>query len=415
LIAIPCVSIAGVLACSNSNSGPAASDASIDAQSSGGTVSGSGGAGTTTGGAPASGGTTTGTGGAAGKDGGGTTGAGGTAGKDAGPDGGGAELSVAVTVLTADQTGVAPNTDAKLVNAWGVSINPAAQGGPAIWISDNGTGLSTVYDSTGKALPVTVKIPVPGDAGAVSAPTGQVFNSNASMFMGDKFVFVTEDGTVSGWASGAAATTRADRSGAGANYKGAALVERGSTPVLAVADFGGGKVDVFDSSYALMAAGTAFKDAALPAGFAPFNVAVLDGKVYVAYAKQDAMKHDDVKGVGNGYVDSFAPDGTTEKRLVSGGTLNSPWALAIAPSSFGALAGALLVGNFGDGKVHAFDAATGASRGELTNAGSALVINGLWALVAGPKADAGDLSQTLFYTAGPSDEAHGRFGKITAQ
>jgi uncharacterized protein (TIGR03118 family) len=316
------------------------------------------------------------------------------------------------TNLTSDQAGMAAHTDTNLVNAWGLSINPQAAGGPAFWVSSTERGLSVVYDQTGTALPVVVTIPTPADAAAGSSPTGQAYNPTAANFMGDKFIFATEQGVIAGWQTGMDAVVRVDDSGEDASYKGLALVGTGAMATLLVTDFKAGKVAAYGTDYVEKESTTAFVDTSLPTGFAPFGIAELAGSVYVTYAKQDADKEDDVAGVGNGFIDVFKPDGTGGRRLVSGGNLNSPWGLAIAPSSFGDLAGSLLVGNFGDGFILAYDATTGVFRGLLGDtAGAPLQIDGLWALVQGPTGTT-DLSQTLFFTAGPDDEAHGLFGKL---
>jgi uncharacterized protein (TIGR03118 family) len=199
-----------------------------------------------------------------------------------------------------------------------------------------------------------------------------------------------------------------------ASYKGLAVVGAGATEMLVATDFHNGTVDLYGPAYAVVTKAGAFVDATIPTGFAPFNVMPIGDKVYVTYAKQDADKADDESGAGNGYVTEFAANGTYTKTLISGGALNSPWAVALAPASFGALAGTLLVGNFGDGAIHAYDPSSGALVGELTTAaGARLIILGLWDLKVGPTGTT-DLSNTLFFTAGPGDEAHGVFGKLEA-
>ncbi|HEY4159175.1 MAG TPA: TIGR03118 family protein [Polyangiaceae bacterium] len=322
------------------------------------------------------------------------------------------EQMVVETDLSSDQVGVAASTVAGLQNAWGLAINSDALGGPLFWVSANGTGTSLIYDVAGTAQSLVVTIPTVGDAGT-SAPTGQFFNPTTA-FKGDKFVFCTEDGTIAGWQTGATAVTRVDQSAASASYKGLAMVTNGSTPMIAAANFFSGKVDVFDTDYAPVAGGK-FADPQVPAGFAPFNVVAMDGKVFVAYAKQDATKSDEVDEVGAGYVSVFNTDGTLASHLLGQGVLNAPWGLAVAPAGFGDLGGNLLVGNFGDGKVHAYDLATGEMTGQLVKpSGAELVIDGLWALAFGPNVATADLSQQLFFTAGPVDETHGLFGKLTA-
>jgi uncharacterized protein (TIGR03118 family) len=339
----------------------------------------------------------------------------GEAGAGVGGEGGaganlGTELRLVQTNLTTDATG-ATHVDSNLVNAWGLAINPISSGA-RFWVSDNGSGLATVYDATGVVESTVVTIPPASGTGA-GTPTGQVYNSTTD-FMGDTFIFSTEDGAIEGWQSGTAAVVRADRSGAAASYKGLALVTNGSAHWLVAPNFHEGTVDVFDATYTRVTTSGLFVDAELPSGYAPFNVAELDGSVYVTYAKQDADKADDVRGDGNGYVSQFGVDGSFTKRLVSRGWLDSPWGLALAPTGYGALGGALLVGNFGNGQIHAFSTTTGADMGTLVSAtGKPIVVEGLWSLAFGPNTTAADLLSTLYFTAGPGDEAHGLFGTLT--
>ena len=218
----------------------------------------------------------------------------------------------------------------------------------------------------------------------------------------------------SAWNGGTTSTIEADNSAKGAVYKGMALGANASGPQIYAANFNAGTVDVFDGKFAAVKAAGGFTDATIPAGFAPFNVANLGGKLYVAYAKQDSAKHDDASGAGNGFVDIFDMDGNFQKRLISNGPLNSPWGMAIAPATFGAFGGALLVGNFGDGTINAFDASSGTQLGTLDDtSGKAIAIEGLWALQFGNGKNGGDVN-TLYFTAGPGDEAHGLFGKSCA-
>jgi uncharacterized protein (TIGR03118 family) len=276
--------------------------------------------------------------------------------------------------------------------------------------------MATVYAPTGGASVLNVKVPGPPDTdgGFTSAPTGQVFSGTAADFMGDKFIVDSEDGTIAGWqTSGQPFVIRVDNS-ADSGYKGLALIKNGTSAELVAANFHKGTVDVFNAAYAPVAT-PGFVDAgspALPAGFAPFNVAAIGTSVYIAYAKQDAEKGDDTAGPGNGYVSVFKTDGTFVKRLLSAGDLNSPWGMAVAPTSWGTLAGTLLVGNFGDGAVHAYDLATGAPRGSLAVSTGPLIISGLWALVAGPKTTTADDSGSIFFTAGPNGEEGGLYGKL---
>ena len=322
---------------------------------------------------------------------------------------------VVQTNLVSDQPGVAAVQDPQLVNAWGLAFNPA---GPA-WVSDNATGLTTVYDATG-ALKLTVTIPPPASAAPPSAPTGQVFNGASTDFGGDKFIFVTEDGTVSGWQPKTGAVLHFDNSSTGAVYKGVALGTSSSGATLLYAtNFNAGRVDVFDNTYAPTTSAGGFVDTYLPDGFAPFNVFVSGAQVFVSYALQDDKKHDDVPGEGYGLIDLFDTDGNFVQRLVSGDRLNAPWGLAIAPATFGNLGGALLVGNFGDGHIDAYSLDTdyygnisGASRGFLADdSGEAIAIDGLWAIAFGPDAG-GSNSNQLYFTAGPAGETHGLFGHL---
>jgi uncharacterized protein (TIGR03118 family) len=389
-------------ACSSDDNKNNSSDASTG--TGGGSSGGS--AGNATGGSSGK----TGSGGSGGSGGsshsGGTTSSGGT-------DGGaksdaGAVVTVTETALTADD-GSAANLDPNLLNAWGIAINPNATGGPAFWVSSNHKGVATVYSATGKPATLVVNLR-PADGGSAAAPTGQVFNTSTS-FSGDKFIFSGEDGTIVGWQAGTTGVTRADRSAADAIYKGLTIAGTTAAPTLWAPNFHAGTIDVFGADYSLTA--TAPADPNIPAGFAPFNAQTIGNLVYVTYAMQDAAKEDDSPGAGRGYVDVFLPDGTFSKRLISGGSLNSPWGVALAPAGWGAFAGALLVGNFGDGTIQAYDANSGKLMGSLTKAsGLPIAIPGLWDLKFGPKTATVDLSNTLFFTAGPGDEEHGLFGKL---
>ncbi|HTA92287.1 MAG TPA: TIGR03118 family protein [Polyangiaceae bacterium] len=330
---------------------------------------------------------------------------GGIGGGAAGAAGALASFSVTRTDLVSDQAGAA-QTDPHLVDAWGIAINPTAQ---LFWLSSNGDGSTPVYGASGTPEPFDPKVaPISGtDPGS---PTGLVFNDGNS-FMSDKFIVDTEDGQILGWTGTGDYVQRAVKAGAG--YKGLALIGAGTTQMLVATDFHDGTVDVYDVDYKPVTPG-AFTDDTIPAGFAPFNVMPIGNQVYVTYAKQDADKADDEHAPGNGYVSVFGADGTFTKRLISGGDLNSPWAVAMAPASFGALANTLLVGNFGDGAIHAYDPSSGALVGQLTTAaGDPLLILGLWDLKVGP-AGTTDLSNTLYFTAGPADESHGIFGKLEA-
>lgn len=311
-------------------------------------------------------------------------------------------LSVTRTDLVSDQAGAA-HQDAQLVNAWGL----AASANGFWWVADNGTGLLTAYDAAGVAQNVVVTVPAPAgaQAGTTSAPTGLVFNPTTN-FAGDLFVTSTEDGRIAGWATGTTTTDRVDNSGAGAVYKGLAI----SPTTLFAANFHAGNVEKYDVIYAPQGS---FTDDTLPAGYAPFNVAVLNGEVYVSFALQDADKKDEVAGPGNGFVDVFDLNGDNRRRLVSNGPLDAPWGMVIAPTDFGAASNMLLVGNFGgDHWINVFDPTTGAHLGHLGDGGgNPLAIDGLWALQFGNDGLAGAHNE-LFFTSGPNEEAHGLFGKL---
>ncbi len=325
---------------------------------------------------------------------------------------GAATAQFSATNLVSDDPTVhgAQITDPGLVNAWGMSFSPTSP----IWVSANGTGEANLY-AVNPATQATAKqgltVSIPGD-GTV---TGQVFNSNSSAaFGGDLFMFVSEDGTISGWRSSLGTTAETLVPGSAANvYKGAAFGTVGTNSYLYGANFRTGSIDVEKGSAAAPALTGTFVDPNLPAGFAPFNIQNLGGTLYVTYAQQDSAKHDEVAGAGLGLVDSYDLQGHLIGRVATAGTLNAPWGMAIAPSSFGALAGALLVGNFGDGFINAYNLTTHAFLGQIQAAGGgALDIDGLWAISPG-NGGSGGSSSLLYFTAGPDGESHGIFGVLT--
>ncbi len=319
------------------------------------------------------------------------------------------------TDLVSDIPGRAQHLDPNLVNPWGISASATSP----MWVSDNGAGVTTLYNGAGMALALVVKIPKPDNSDG-GTPTGTVFNGNGAEFNGDRFLFATEDGTIAGW-NPAVNLTRArievNRSavGDGAVYKGLAIGNNGSSDHIYAANFRFGAIEVFDAGYHMVSLSGSFTDPGIPAGFAPFNIQNLGGALFVSYAKQDADKHDDVAGPGNGFVDVFDLNGNLLRRLASGGTLNSPWGLAIAPSTFGNFHNNLLVGNFGDGRINAFDLATGRLRGQLKSETNAPIqIDGLWALRVGnggPAPNGGD-PNAVYFTAVINDEADGLFGTV---
>lgn len=316
--------------------------------------------------------------------------------------------------LVSDGFTAADNIDPNLKNPWGIAASPT---GP-FWVSDNGTGLSTLYNSSGTPQPLVVTIPPAGSG----VPTGVVFNPTndfqitAGGLTGKAvFIFAGEDGSLSGWNPSvgvASATNPANAASPGPVYKGIAMGNNGVGNELYTADFTKGTIDMFNSSFVYDGS---LSDTTVDPGFSPFNVANIVGKLYVSYAKVKAGTHDDEAGAGNGFIDVFNLDGTLDKRLVSHGALNSPWGMVQAPSSgFGAFDNALLVGNFGDGTINAFDPNTGAQLGTLTDAqGHPIVIGGLWGLTFGNGGSGGDLGK-LYFTAGANDEADGLLGSLQA-
>jgi uncharacterized protein (TIGR03118 family) len=270
--------------------------------------------------------------------------------------------------------------------------------------------VSTLYNGSGGKLGLTVAIPPVGASG----PTGQVANTTAASFQigGAKplFIFDSEDGIISGWAPSFGTTAQTAHTTTDAVYKGLAIASTAGGDRLYAADFHNGDIEMFTNNFSTM---STFNDPSLPAGYAPFNVQVLNGKLYATFAVQDADKHDDVRGLGHGIVDVFNLDGTLDHRLITGGVLDSPWGLAIAPSTFRSFAGDLLVGNFGNGWINAFDPITGAFKGTLMSKSGPLNLGDLWALTPGNGAF-GSSTGKIYFTTGVVDEAHGIFGSITA-
>ncbi|MGO4572375.1 TIGR03118 family protein [Microvirga sp. 2TAF3] len=328
------------------------------------------------------------------------------------------------TNLVSDGFVTAPVIDHNLINPWGVSFSRT---GP-FWVSDNGTGLATIYD--GKGNPVTVAghtsitIATPPGQTSPASPTGQVFNSLGSGFnissggntASSIFIFATEDGTISGWnptVNSGSSVLAVDNSngGTGAVYKGLAISKTGNRALLYAANFRSGKVDVFNENFKLV---RSFTDRHIPKGYAPFNVQVLNNRVFVTYALQDSAKHDDVAGAGHGFVDEFSLRGRLLHRVASHGPLNSPWGVALAPSGFGKFSHDLLVGNFGDGTINVFNPKTDSFLGKLRGAsGAPIKIGDLWVLVPGNAGKNSD-PHKVYFTAGLQNEAHGLFGNLGA-
>jgi uncharacterized protein (TIGR03118 family) len=328
------------------------------------------------------------------------------------------------TNLVSDIPGVARITDPNLVNPWGQS----EIGTTPLWVADNGSDKSTLYTGgVNGTIPVARSFVVNIQDGA---PTGTIGNTTGSTTdflvhtaVGTapaNFIFSSENGEITAW-NGTVSGTTASVVGSGAPravYKGLALAAVGSSNYLYGTDFRHARIDVFDGDFNLVRFPSgefprkAFTDPNLPAGFAPFGIQLINGQLYVSYAKQDAHRHDDVAGPGNGFVDIFATNGVLQTRLISGGDLNSPWGLVLAPATFGGFAGDLLVGNFGDGLIHAYDPVNGTEKGTLTNTdGNPIAINGLWGLRFGNGTFGAP--GALVFTAGIADEAHGLLGEIT--
>jgi uncharacterized protein (TIGR03118 family) len=322
--------------------------------------------------------------------------------------------------LVSDGFVTADHFDANLINAWGVAFNPF---GP-VWVADNGTGVSTLYDGSGNAMSLIVNIPSPGNSAGGGNPTGIVFNgstgfavTNGNTSGASKFIFATEDGLIAGWAPNVDANhaiTAVDNSAtSGAVYKGLALSAGGSGSLLYASDFHNNRIDVFDSSFKPVTLSPgAFTDPRLPLGFAPFGLQAINGNIYVSYAKQDADKHDDVQGKGLGFVNVFDPNGNLIRRVVTRGKLNAPWGMTLAPAGFSKFSNRLLVGNFGDGKINVYDLATGQFVGRLNGMDHRPIeIEGLWGIAFGNGFN-GQPVNTLFFAAGPGDEKHGLYGRI---
>ena len=322
--------------------------------------------------------------------------------------------------LVADRAGFAENTDPNLVNAWGIAFNPFG----LVWVNDNGTGLSTLYNGDGVPNALVVTVPPPPGATGPGKPTGIVFNGTGQFVVtqGDVsatsfFIFATEQGSITAWAPAINLTnsfTVVDNSSTGAIYKGLALAPNGTGFFLYATDFHNGKIDVFDSTFAPATLPGSFTDPFIPSGFAPFGIQNINGNLYVTYAKQDADREDDVTGKGLGYVSIFDANGRFVRRLISRGKLNAPWGLALAPASFGKFGNKLLVANFGDGIINVFDPQTGHCEGRLERPdGKTIKIDGLWGLAFGSGV-ANQPTDTLFFTAGPEDETHGLYGRLDA-
>jgi uncharacterized protein (TIGR03118 family) len=348
-----------------------------------------------------------------------------------------------ITPLVSNVAGRAPKQDAVLQNAWGIAFSPA---GSPFWVNDNVTGCSTLYTGDGTKLGLQVSIPLPGNvvpAGSChavdannppnptpAAPTGIVWNpSTAFVVPGTKlpaaFIFATEDGTISAWTGGltpadhavlAVDNSATPTAATGAVYKALVFAVNAKGGFLFATNFRAGRIDVFgppgpSGQYTPVTTDGGFVDPELRAGYAPFGIANIDGDLFVTYAKQNDSKHDDISGAGHGFVDVFDTDGHLLRRFASRGSLNSPWGVTRASFAFGRFSGKILVGNFGNGKIGAFNN-DGTFVGDLEGTdGNPLVIDGLWTLTLG--GGRGSSPDTLYFAAGPDGEFNGLFGTIT--
>jgi uncharacterized protein (TIGR03118 family) len=321
------------------------------------------------------------------------------------------------TNLVSDTAGTAAHTDPRLINPWGIAFQPDKP----FWIANNNGGSAKVFDASGSAVaPLAVAIPTPPADTAAATPTGIIANPIAEDFqlLGTpaQFLFATEDGTISTWATvnGTIPTTALlaiDHSAAGAVYKSLAiLTPQCCREFLAVANFQSGLIETFDVDFNLLAPAGNFTDPTLPANYAPFNIQPIGNQVFITYAVQDAAKHDPVPGPGNGIVDIFDQEGNFVRRFASNGPLNAPWGVTQATANFGPFSNNILIANFGDGTINAFDPTTGNFQGQLKDATGTVIVNpGLWALAF--RSDAGGTPDTLYFTAG-GNEQHGLFAAI---
>jgi uncharacterized protein (TIGR03118 family) len=323
------------------------------------------------------------------------------------------------TILVSDGSVAAAHVDPNLQNAWGIAFGATSP----VWVSANNTQKSTLYDGNGVVQSLVVTLP-PATNAQPGSPTGIVANATTDFTVTapskpaapSLFIFATLAGTIAGWSPSALATqaiTVVDNSASATEYTGLAMASNAGANTLYAADFHNGKVDMFDKNFAPITASGTFVDPNLPAGFNPFGIQAVGTTIYVAYAKLGPDGHRDQSGAGNGVVDAFDTAGHLIKRITANGLLNSPWGMAMAPANFGTFSNDLLVGNFGDGTINAFDPNTGALVGTLTQAdGSKLTQTGLWGLAFGNNADS-QPSNTLFFAAGPTATT-GVYGRIDA-
>jgi len=333
-----------------------------------------------------------------------------------------ARSAYSVHGLVSDGTQQADHVDPSLRNPWGIAFNPNG----AVWIVDNQTNASTLYDGTGSKvlLGPFPEVNLPAATNGNASPTGIVFNSSSDFTITESrtaasavFMFAGENGTIMAWAPSinlGNAFVAFDDQGGGAIYKGLALGQNGQQNLVFATDFHNAKIDVFDKTFTRVQLHGTFVDPDIPRDYAPFGITNIQGNLYVTYARQDANRVDDVRGAGFGFVDVFDTNGSLIHRVATRGPLNAPWGIALAPADFGRFSNRLLIGNFGDGTINAYDPVTAEFLGQLrTVDGQVLKIANLWGLSFGN----GLLNQptnSLFFTSGPGQEQHGLYGRIDA-
>ncbi|HDR9504048.1 TIGR03118 family protein [Burkholderia pyrrocinia] len=320
------------------------------------------------------------------------------------------------TVVVSDGNTAAPNTDANLKNGWGIAFNP--QG--VVWVADAGSQKSTLYDGNG--VPQQLVVSIPAGTNGAAGPTGIVFSGASNFPLSQNgvtgpsvFIFATLAGTIAAWSPSvnlASAFTVYDDGAGGAEYTGLAIGSNNGSSRLYAADFHNNKIDVFDDTFKKVATNGRFVDPSLPAGFAPFGIQAIGSDIFVAYAQQDSGARTAVHAAGQGLIDVYDSAGALKKRLITGGNLNAPWGIATAPANFGPFGGKLLIGNFGDGTIHAYDPQSGAEAGTLTQKnGAPITIPGLWGIGFGNGLNA-QPTNTLFFAAGPNRGANGVYGRL---
>jgi uncharacterized protein (TIGR03118 family) len=314
-----------------------------------------------------------------------------------------------VTKLVSDVNGAgALNVDPKLVNSWGLAFGPTG----ILWVANEATGTSTLYDVNGVPQSLVVTIPKSG-AATGGQPTGIVFNSTSSFVLpgGNPalFLFAGIDGAITAWNAGTSAQVVVDGTARGAEYIGVAIASNAGANFLYGANFKNNAIDMFDTNFQLV---KSFTDPNIPAGYGPFNVQAIGGKLWVAYAQQQAAPNngEEQTGAGLGFVDIFNADGSLAARFASNGNLNAPWGMTVAPAGFGAFTGDILIGNFGDGRIGVYDPTSGAFIDWLRDVtDNPIVLDGLWGITPGPSTQ----PASLFFASGPNAETHGLVGKIT--